>query len=120
MKKHAVGPPLGKPSTAPRIMLDLSRHCIQTALRRCYETRVARYFKSDAPQDVLETEIDLLQRALETLDFGALRSRWPALAGGHRVPVVFTMAGDRIAIELSNETILAPLRRGVLNLKSES
>ena len=116
MKINAIEAALRKSSAAPQIGLDLSGHCIQTALRRRYEKRVAQYFKSKADRDAMETEIDLLQRALETLDFGVLRSRWPALAGGRQLSVSLRLAEDRILIELAGETIRAPLRHGMSDL----
>jgi hypothetical protein len=109
----------GKPSTGPRLTLDLSRHCIQTATRRCYEQRMAQYFRSEASRDSLAQEIDLLQRALETLDFGALRSRWPALAGGGSVSIILKAVGERIGIELDGVTITVPLRQEISDLKTE-
>jgi hypothetical protein len=110
----------GKPSTGPRLTLDLSRHCIQTATRRCYEQRMAQYFRSEASRNALGQEIDLLQRALETLDFAALRSRWPALAGGMPVSIIMKAVGERIEIELEGVTITAPLRQGILSPRSGS
>ena len=110
----------GKPSTGPQLTLDLSRHCIQTATRRCYEQRMAQYFRSEASRDALAQEIDLLQRALENLDFGALRSRWPALAGGMPVSIIMKAVGESIEIELEDVTITAPLRHGISNPESGS
>lgn len=64
------------------IELDLSRHCIETAIRRRYNVAISLYFKATADQDTLEAEIDLLRRALLVFDFHRLRSHWPDL-GGH-------------------------------------
>jgi len=65
------------------IILDLHRHCIQTAVKQKYNRLIADYFKSSAEnQEIMESEIALLKTALENLDFGSLRSEFPALRGG--------------------------------------
>jgi len=61
--------------------LDLSRHCIETAIRHRYNGAVRAYFKREDERPGLEKEIALLLEALETLDFSALRAAHPALAG---------------------------------------
>ena len=61
--------------------LDLSRHCIETAIRQRYNAAVRSYFRQNDERPRLEKEIALLLEALETLDFPALRSTQPALAG---------------------------------------
>jgi hypothetical protein len=70
------------------IKLDLSKHCIETETRRCYNRAVAGYFKAAADRKRLEAEIDLLQRALQGLDFAALRGAHPALAGNSTAEVL--------------------------------
>jgi len=63
------------------IPLDLRHHCIETAARRLYNRKLARYFKDRDARQRLETEIELLKTALETFDFSRLRSDYPVLAG---------------------------------------
>ena len=69
--------------TAPLIplKLDLSRHCIETEVRRLHERCIRDYFKQPADRSRLEAAIDLLLEALETFDFPALRACHPAMAG---------------------------------------
>jgi len=64
-----------------RINLNLSRHCIETAIRCRYNRCLSRAFKTGCMDDGIENGIDLLKMALETLDFSYLRSTWPELAG---------------------------------------
>lgn len=65
------------------ITLNLRRHCIQTAIKQKYNRLIADYFRSPAEnQAIMESEIALLKTALENLDFGRLRSEFPALQGG--------------------------------------
>ncbi len=73
--------------------LDLSRHCIETEIRRCYNRSVSRYFKLKKEDPRLAAEIELLKVALETLDFPRLRSGYGELAGGRGDRVVELAAG---------------------------
>jgi len=99
---------------AAEIELDLSRHCIQTAARRRYERQVAACFRrgSDDPEHALrEAEIDLLQQALETIDFGRLRGGWKPLNGGPGVRVRLAEEDGEIIVRLGGERIAAPRKR---------
>ena len=112
MKNHndVSASPAGQP--APAVTMDLSRHCIQTAVRRRYESRLAQYFRSGADRQALEGEIDMLRQALETVDFGALRTGWPALAGGRPVAAVLGRVKETIVIVLEETVIEVPLKTG--------
>jgi len=63
-----------------KIKLNLSRHCIETETKRLYNQSVLKYFKA-ADKDHIEKQIVILQHALQTLDFGKLRSTYPELTG---------------------------------------
>ena len=63
-----------------KIKLNLTRHCIETETKRLYNQSVLKYFKAD-DKDQIEKHIEILQHALQTLDFGKLRSTYPELAG---------------------------------------
>jgi len=75
--------------------LDLSRHCIQTEIRRLYNRSVSRYFKLEKEDPQLAADIELLKNALETLDFPRLRSAHGALAGGRGDREVELVADDQ-------------------------
>jgi len=62
--------------------LDLSKHCIETELKRLYNRSVSRYLKMKTDDPRLEADIELLKAALERFDFPRLRSSYPILAGG--------------------------------------
>ena len=91
---------------AMRINLNLSRHCIETAIRRRYNHCLSRAFKPGTLDKDLECEINLLKTALESLDFSYLRSTWPELAGhgkamvtlrwDHRYQIVILINGHPI------------------------
>jgi len=63
-----------------KIKLNLSRHCIETETKRLYNQSVLKYFKAN-DKNHIEKQIEILQHALQTLDFGKLRSTYPELAG---------------------------------------
>jgi glutamate formiminotransferase len=63
------------------IQLDLSRHCIETDIRKQYNRLISNYFKSPGDRNGIEKRISLLKHALETLDFRKLRNKHPELAG---------------------------------------
>jgi len=89
-----------------RINLNLSRHCIETAIRRRYNHCLSRSFKTGTLDKDLECEINLLKTALELLDFSYLRSTWPELAGHDKVEV--TLGWDhchRISILINGHPI---------------
>ena len=64
------------------IKLNLSRHCIQTEIKRIYNKTVSDYFREDPDKQYLEVKIELLKKALESFDFQKLRVTYTELAGG--------------------------------------
>ncbi len=83
-----------------KIRLDLSRHCIETEIKRLYNRSVALYFKDQANKQELEIRIEVLKEALERLDFPFLRSRHPILSGsaGRGVFLAVDAEGDMCII----------------------
>lgn len=77
-----------------KIQLDLSRHCIETEIKRLYNRSVAHYFKSKNNNQGLEIRIDVLKNALERLDFSFLRSHYPILSGGIERDVFLSVDPD--------------------------
>ena len=62
--------------------LSLKQHCIETEIKKRYNSFISEYFRTgdrEAPE--LEETIEMFREALETLDFGNLRSRYPELRG---------------------------------------
>jgi len=77
-----------------KIRLDLSRHCIDTEIKRLYNRKVAHYFKDDNPKQALENQIETLKNALEQFDFRYLRSRHPMLAGSNEKNIFLDVDAD--------------------------
>ncbi len=77
-----------------RIDLDLTKHCVETEIKRVYHRALASYFKAGADKTQLERIVALTRQALERLDFGFLRSQYPPLAGHSDVPVVLAWRDD--------------------------
>jgi hypothetical protein len=108
------------PAAHDRIRLDLSRHCIQTATRRCYEKTLTECLRSKRENHDLERRVDLLRQALETLDFSLLRSRWPELAGECTASIGLSRDARRIFIHIDNRRFPAPLRKDAASKGTEA
>ncbi len=85
-----------------KIKLNLSRHCIETEIKRLYNQSVLKYFKAD-DKDRIEKQIEILQHALQTPDFGKLRSTYPELAGHY---------DDNVELSLNNQNQIIILING--------
>lgn len=89
-----------------KISLDLSKHCIETELRRQHEKAISAYFKAGKDQKPkLEKTIEMIGQALETLDFSHLRSQYPALAGGTHQKVVLSKVDANLVIAIDDKKI---------------
>ena len=92
------------------IKLNLSRHCIETEMKRQYNKTISDYFKKKAGDDkqALETRIDLLQQGLETFDFNRLRTQYPELRGEAPAAVELTAtAGQKPQLLINGKAINA-------------
>ena len=83
-------------STQMHIDLNLEKHCIETEIKRRYVLCISRYFKRQEDLPRIEAELKLLESAMKTLDFGALRSRYVDLAGQTEASI--TLARDDRAL----------------------
>ena len=88
------------------IRLNLSRHCIQSEIRRLYERTLSAYFDPVADKPLLEQRLELLQTAMNTLDFSRLRSQYPPLAGGFGQRIELTHDGHRgVAVHIDGQKV---------------
>ena len=89
-----------------KIILDLSKHCIETEIKKRYNLAISAYFKAGLEeQQRLEPIIDMLRSALESFDFAKLRTRYPELAGGADHNVRLFLENKRVSIAIDNTTI---------------
>jgi hypothetical protein len=89
-----------------RLILDLSKHCIETELKRQHNRAVANYFRdSDKNRDQIELTIDMTQQALSTLDFGLLRAAHLQLAGGTHADVSLRRCRNRVDITIDDISV---------------
>lgn len=87
------------------INLDLTRHCVETEIKRIYHRALSIYFRAGADKTQLEQTLALTQQALEHLDFSFLRSQYPPLAGHSDVPVALAWRAERPAIFIAGNPI---------------
>lgn len=89
-----------------RMELDLSRHCVETELKRQHNRAIAAYFRAaDENKHHLEGIIELTRKALAALDFGRLRSRHPQLAGGSDAVIELVETGGGFVVVVDGKTL---------------
>jgi len=88
-------------------MLDLSKHCIETAVRKQYHKTLSRYFKTPDHRTQLQAELEVLIHAMENFDFSHLRRTYPELEGhGSHEVILETDDRNYPVIRLNGERIL--------------
>ncbi len=89
-----------------KIELDLSRHCIETAIKKAYNKRITLALKASFLEEDAESEIEVLKCTLECFDFPRIRSRFPELIGGSRVSCYLVQhSSKQPRIEINKEPI---------------
>ncbi len=86
-----------------QINLDCSQHCLETATRRLYNKLISQYFKSKENKGLIETQIEMLKKSLESFDFPKLRSTYPELAGH---------GSGKVALSEKNDSLILLTDRG--------
>jgi hypothetical protein len=90
------------------IPLDLTRHCIETAIKRRRNAAISSYFRTRDRENILEAEIALLGQALEVFDFNRLRSQWPALSSHSDAMVTLTRGPASQPIIVLDTILIVP------------
>ena len=91
-----------------KIQLDLSKHCIETELKRLHNQSISLYFKTKGMDEELDKKVGHIGRALENLDFPSLRSRFPDLAGGSTKSILLSIEEDGTnLISIDSEEIVS-------------
>ena len=90
------------------ILLDLSRHCIQTEIKKLYSKTIGICFRESVDPDEMENRIEMLREALENLDFGGLRSKYRELCGGDPSSRIFLLKdpAGKICININGADIV--------------
>lgn len=78
------------------IALDLSRHCIETEIKRRHNRTMSVYFKGKGQNSELEKDLIIMEEAMRRFDFSALRSIYSELAGGSPARVILSDQGGGI------------------------
>lgn len=68
--------------------MDLSKYCIETAIKRSLNRLLSEYFRIKGDDPGLEKKLSLLQNALLRFDFPCLRTMDEALAGNSSARII--------------------------------
>jgi hypothetical protein len=92
-----------------KIKLDLGSHCIATETKKIYNQSVNELIRKKANDTHLEMMVDMLQAALEQFDFGMLRAKFKALAGGTDAEIALVLSGEKTIHISVNNKLLEPV-----------
>lgn len=95
------------------IKIPTERHCIETGIKREYNKAISNYFRSKNQEEKkdLESRIEFLHHALQSLDFNFLRSSYKDLQGdshadvricGKKGALYITVNGEKIETRNTN------------------
>jgi hypothetical protein len=89
------------------LVLDLSRHCIETEIKRLNSRAVSDYFRAGKAKDkeAIEQIVALTQQALASLDFPGLRGTHAPLAGRTDARVELAKERGRLVIRIDGLAI---------------
>jgi len=91
------------------IILDLTRHCIETASKKEYERLIRQYFKTTATQKekiIIEKQINALKYFLEKADFPELRNRCTNTISVEKKAVLIILQHfEKMHIRFNNATL---------------
>jgi len=95
-----------------KILLNLSKHCIETEAKRLYEESLKQYFKApDSRRAELEEVIEGLRNFLEYTDFNHLRCSHRALAGAEGGKGVLHILGEDLFEIETDGTLYKPQKK---------
>ena len=90
------------------INLNLSRHCIETEVKRLYNKCITQYFKHDTDKKQLEKHIKVLKELLENCNFAKLRSVYPELGGHCKAEVTLHSENQDDIVIICNDKKIIP------------
>ena len=91
------------------IRLDLSKHCIETAIKKVHDKLIHQYFQTGDDRAVLELAIESIKTILEVADFSELRQKYPELAGSDSNVSLTILKEHIIFIQLEGCRIQIPI-----------
>ena len=87
------------------IQLDLSKHCIETEIKRVYNQAIFVYFKTAKNRSRTTHIITLAKEALETFNFRRLRNEYPDLSGHSAAEIVLTRINGSVQILINGRRV---------------
>ncbi len=91
-----------------KIKLDISRHCIETEIKRMYEKKLGEYFRKKYSPHILEEEIEALSYVLQNIDFPSLRTHLSSIEKSRGIKEIFFIVSSPHPPHL----LILPLRGG--------
>ncbi len=79
------------------IRLNLKRHCVETEIRRVYNRTLSACLKNKDDSE-LEDRLEILQKALQELDFSYLRTANTDLAGGSSAEISLAQGSQGVPV----------------------
>ena len=92
-----------------KIILNLSRYCIETASRKKHDRLVSEYFKANGEDQkkIIEHQIGALKYFLENADFSELRYHCNRLDADKEITLIVPLQFKEMHI-CFNDTIVSP------------
>ena len=87
------------------IKLDLSKHCIETEVKRLHDGAISAYFRAEGDKQPFEQAIVSIRYALESIDFARLRVQYPPLAGNTNLHVSLSVDDSMVTVSLDGKAI---------------
>ena len=87
------------------LVLDLSKHCIATEIKRQYNKALSDYFRGRGDQSLLEERIEILTALLQQGELPGLRSRYPELDASSPSDVRLRKERDTVRLVLDGRTV---------------
>jgi hypothetical protein len=85
-----------------KLILDLSKHCIKTEIKKQYEKKLSLCLKNKADKET-EAMVEILKEILETKDLTGLRGQHKELSGKSDVKAELFISEDEIYVLVDDD-----------------